>query len=514
MSDRVVRRSCWVVAAALVVALGSLGLPAGSFAQTPAQGGTVTIAVGTDALTLDPHNYKATTDLIVDNLIYDTLVAFDLQLRIRPSLATGWLELSPTSWRFDLRQGVKYSDGTPFNARAVKASLERAAVSSRGSGYVGVIAGVDVVNDARVIIRLKRPFAPFLRTLAAPIAAIISPSLLQAGAQDPNTHPVGTGPFMLADWLPNQHLRIVRNPGYWGRRPNLDAVVFRPITEDSTRFLAFRGGEVDVISNPPANLAPQIRSNPNFLLQISPSTRDVRVGFTVTNPPFDNLKVRQAVAMAIDRGPIVKFVLNGLGRDAACGMIPPEIMPTSPCVDMPYDPVKAKQLLTEAGFPNGLSVQFWTPEGRYLGDRQIAETVQQQLQQINVRAQIKVMEWGAYLDALARHEAQMFIIGWGWVTGDPAQALRQNFQSRTAFDYWNYNNPDFDKMLDQAEGMDKPVERQKMYVQMESILLVRDTVAKEIYFTNNLYGVNKRVHDFHGTPVELIDLSQTWIAPK
>jgi len=303
----------------------------------------------------------------------------------------------------------------------------------------------------------------------------------------------------------------VRNPTYWGRKPYLDQVVFRTISDDSTRYLAFRGGQVDVISNPPSNLAAQIRSTSNLTLDISPSTRDVRVGFTVTKPPFDNVKVRQALAMAIDRGPIIKYVLNGLGREATCGMIPPEVMATMPCADVPFDAAKAKQMLAEAGFPNGFTTEFWTPEGRYLGDRQIAETVQQQLQQINVKADVKVMEWGAYLDALARHQGPIFLIGWGWITGDPAQALAQNFQSHSAFNYWDYNNPDFDKMLTDAEASDNPIARQKMYDQMESILLVRDTVAKEIYYTNNIYGVNKRVHGFHGTPVELVDLSQTWV---
>ncbi len=503
-----------VTAAILAILVALLGLPVWTSAQSPARGGTLTIAEGTDALTLDPHNYKAATDLIVSNLIYDTLVRFDLSLNLRPALAVGWLELSPTSWRFDLRQGVKFSDGTPFDARAVKTSLERAAAAPRGAGYAGIVDHVDVVTPMRVIVHLKRPFAPFLKNMAAPVVAIISPSALQPGAPDINTHPVGTGPFMLAEWVPNQRLRLVPNPNYWGRAPYLDAVIFRPIPEDSTRFLAFRGGQVDVISNPPANLAAQIRANPNMSLDTSPSTRDVRVAFTVTNPPFNNVKVRQAVAMAIDRGPIIKFVLNGLGREAKCGLIPPEIMATSPCADLPFDVAKAKQLLAEAGFANGLTTQFWTPEGRYLGDRQIAEAVQQQLQQINVRTNIKVMEWGAYLDALARHEAQMFIIGWGWVTGDPAQALRQNFQTKSVFNYWNYSDPAFDRMLDQAEALDSTAKRRDMYNQMSSILLVRDTVSKEIYYTLNIYGVNKRVHAFHGTPVELIDLSDTWMAPK
>jgi len=507
-------RPLWTMIVLALVVLSLFGRLDASPIQRPVSGGTLTIALGTDALTMDPHNYRATTDVLVDAMIYDTLVRFDDHLRIRPSLALSWLELSATSWRFDLRPGIKFTDGTPLDGHAVKLSLERAAVAPRGSGFLGIIDHVDVVTDSQVVVHLKRPFAPFLQALATPIASIVSPTLLQPNAPDINTHADGTGPFMLDSWIPNQQLRLVRNPGYWGPRPYLDAVVFKPIPDDSTRFLALKGGQADVISNPPTNLVQQIRADPRLTLQVSPSTRDVRVAFTVTNPPFDNVKVRQALAMAINRDPIVKFVLNGLGREANCGLVPPEVMTTSPCADLPYDVAKAKQLLAEAGYPNGLSVEFWTPEGRYLGDRQIAEAVQQQLQQINVRVQVKVWEWGAYLSALARHEGPMFIIGWGWTTGDPAQAMQQNFGSKDASNFANYSNSEFDRMLQEASATDDPTARQHLYSQMESTLLVRDAVAKEIYYTLNIYGANQRVHDFVATPIELIDVSRTWVSAK
>src|SRR5262249_10163786 len=149
-------------------------------------------------------------------------------------------------------------------------------------------------------------------------------------------------------------------------------------------------GELDAIADPPPNLVKQIEANPGLAVLTSPAARDVWIGFTTTNPPLDKVKVRRALAMAIDRTQIVKFVLEDLGREASCGMIPPEVMKVSPCADVPYDPAKAKQLLAEAGYPNGFTLQFWTPEGRYLRDKQIAEAVQQQLRQIGVTVQIRV----------------------------------------------------------------------------------------------------------------------------
>ena len=213
---------------------------------------------------------------------------------------------------------------------------------------------------------------------------------------------------MLADWTPNQQLRLVRNPTYWGRKPYLDQIVFRTISDDSTRYLAFRGGRVDVISNPPANLANQIRSTPNLTLDVSPSTRDVRVGFTVHEAAIRNVKVRQALAMAIDQGTDHQICAERAR--------PGGEMRDDPARDHADDAVPRRAVRRgegeaaagRGGVPNGFTTEFWTPEGRYLGDRQIAETVQQQLQQINVKADVKVMEWGAYLDALAPHRVRSF----------------------------------------------------------------------------------------------------------
>ncbi|MBI4278580.1 MAG: hypothetical protein HY660_09000, partial [Armatimonadetes bacterium] len=218
-----VRRHAQSVAALAVVASMAWGLlvVAGSQAApaAPQRGGTVTIAVGTDALTLDPHNYLATTDIVVDNMIFDTLVSFDLNMKIRPRLALRWLYLGPTSWRFELRKDVKFSDGTPFNAQAAKVSLERAARSPRAAAFVGFIKQVDIVNEHTIVIQTNRPFAPVLNHLTSAVGGLMAPSSLGKPADDIKRQPVGTGPYMLREWIPNQRLVIVPNPTYWGDKP-------------------------------------------------------------------------------------------------------------------------------------------------------------------------------------------------------------------------------------------------------------------------------------------------------
>jgi len=506
-------RSWKALTLGVVFVLALAGALAAAPGAQPVRGGRITISVGTDVLTFDPHNYKATTDLIVDRLIFDTLVTLDMQMRLRPSLAVRWLNLGPTAWRFELRRGVTFSDGTPFNARAVKVSLERAAKAPRAAGFVGAIAGVDIVDDATVIIRTSRQFAPLLNHLTSPVAGIVSPAALEKAGEEIVRTPVGTGPYLLKEWIPNQRTVLVRNPTYWGKAPAIDEVVFRPITDESTRYLAFRGGEVDVLSDPPPNLLNQLKANPRVEVLMSPATRDFRVGFTMSNPVTSDVRVRRALAMAIDRAALVKFVAEGLAREATCGIIPPELMKTEPCVSLEYNPDRARQLLAEAGKAGGMDVELWTPEGRYLRDKAIAEAVQQQLAKVGVRVRLRVMEWGAYLDALTRHEAQMFIIGWGFTTGDPATAMRQNFWSRSAFNFADYKDAEVDRMLDEAEAEFNPVKRAALYRRMTEILLVRDVVAREIYHKNNIYAVNRRVHNFGAHPLELIDLADTWVEP-
>jgi len=505
---RQIWRGSAVVAVLVLLLAGSLFAAPG---PQPQRGGRIVIAVGTDVLTFDPHNYRATTDIIVDRLIYDTLVTLDLQMRLRPNLAVRWLNLGPTAWRFELRRGVKFSDGTPLNARAVKISLERAAKAPRAAAFVGVISQVDIVDEYTVVINTSRQFAPFLNHLTSPIAGIISPAALERYKEAVDRNPVGSGPYVLKEWVPNQRTVLVRNPDYWGKAPNIDEVVFRPIGDESTRFLAFRGGEVDVLSDPPPHLLNQLKADKTVEILLSPATRDFRIGFTVTHPSLQDVRIRRAIALAIDRASLVKFVAEGLAREATCGVVPPELMRTNPCVSIDFDPEKAKAAMAEAGKAGGFDLDLWTPEGRYLRDKAIAEAIQQQLGKVGIRVRLRVMEWGAYLDALGRREGPAFIIGWGFTTGDPATAMRQNFWSRSAFNYSNYKNPDVDRMLDEGEAEFSPARRAQIYQQITDILFLRDVVGKEIYHKNNIYAVRRRVHNFGAHPLELIDLSETWV---
>lgn len=465
------------------------------------------IGVGIDVTGLDPHNYRATTDLLVTKLICETLVEFDLNMKVVPGLATSWERLDDTTWRFKLRKGVKFHDGTPFDAKAAKISLDRAKDAPRAQNYVGFVASTAIEDDYTIVVKSKRPFANFLGNLCSPVGGFISPKAIETYKDDIASHPVGTGRFKLKEWRPKERLVLVRNDNYWGKKVKLNECIIIPIPEEGTRAMAFESVEIDVIMDPLPHRIGEYKANKNINVITGPASRMVWVGFNPQDKVLSNINLRRAIAHAINRDEIVEHVMEGLGINAQ-EIIPPIIMKSKKKYNFNYDPERAKKLLIEAGYPNGLELNLWTPEGRYLKDRQIAEAVQAQLARIGIKVKIQVMEWGAYVDAVFRHEQQLYIVGWGFGAGDPDAALRACFYSTSKFNWSNYRNPEMDRLLDRAISTLDPKQRENLYNEIQQ-LLIDDVALVPIYHKLNIYATNKRVKKFYPHPMELIDISET-----
>lgn len=470
---------------------------------------TLKIAFASDVLTFDPHNYKAGTDVIAQALIFDTLVKYDRDMKIVPNLASSWTQVNDKRWEFQLRQGVKFSDGTPVNANAVKVSLERCSKAPRGSGFAGFIESVDVLDEYRVAVNLKRPFGPILNRLCNPVTSIVSPAALEKYGDDIQRHPVGSGMYVLSEWVPGEKAVLKRNPDYWGNKPSVDTVIFRPIPEESTRLMALKTGEVDVIENPAPHEVANLKADKNFQVILSPRARNVWLGFNVKDKVLSNPKLREAICYAIDKKAIVRSVLEGMGRPAKDGFIPPEVLEVSDektSLEFPYDPARAQKLVAESGY-SGEVINLWTPESRYLRDKEVCQVIQQQLDKVGIKVNITVMEWGSYLAALGRHEQQLYLIGWGFMTGEPSQALTQTLSTGNAFNYTNYSDPEFDRMLRQAEAEPDPAARAKTYRKMQEKLLFEDFAAVPLYYMYNCYAASSRVKGLFVNPIELVDVS-------
>ncbi|MCL5046612.1 MAG: ABC transporter substrate-binding protein [Actinobacteria bacterium] len=503
-----------IIVASVILALVLTGCGGGAKPKDEGQADkpkVLRVSLASDVLTFDPHNYRAGTDVMLQNFIYETLVTYDKDMKIVPKLAVSWKQIDPKKWEFKLRDGVQFQDGTPFDANAVKISLERASKAPRGSGFVGFVDKVDVVDKSTVVINLKTQFGPILNNLANPVASIISPDALQKYGDQITRNPVGTGPYKLVQWTPNEKAALEKNPKYWGKAPQIDRLEFKPIPEESTRLMALKSGEVDAIENPAPHEIANLKKDPNFQVIMTPRARNVWLGFNVKDKTLQNKKLREAIAHAVDRSAIVKSVLEDMGREARDGFIPPELVKTDPPIRFDYDVAKAKALMAEAGYANGLELNLWTPNDRYLRDRQVAEVIQQQLKQIGINAKITVMEWGSYLAALGRHEQQLYLIGWGFMTGEPSQAMRQTLFTGNAFNYTNYSDKTFDDLLGKAEQEPDPGKRQAIYQQMQQKILAEDVVAVPLYYMYNTFAVSKKVQGFYLTPIELIDVSEATI---
>ena len=285
-----------------------------------------------------------------------------------------------------------------------------------------------------------------------------------------------------------------------------------PIPDQTARLAALQSGQVDVIEDPqPSDIAAITADGSGLTLVKTPASRDLRIGFQVQDPIMSNVKLREAIAYAIDAHSIDDFV-NGLERYADNGWQPPEIFKPDPPLSIPFDLAKAKQLIVDAGYPNGLSIELASPSGRYLGDTDIAQAVQERLKAIGVTVNIKTMEWGAYLSYVGAHSGQMFIIGWANTSGDPAIAFRQNFYSTSTFNFAGLKDPKMDQLLAAAEQETDQTARQNLYQQANEILFSQ-FVLKPIYWKNSLYAMSTHVKDFGGLPNELIDLKNTSILP-
>jgi peptide/nickel transport system substrate-binding protein len=481
----------------------------GQYESNAASKKVLNIGVGVDVVTLDPHNYKATSDLLVANLIFDTLVKFDLNMGVVPNLATSWEMVNDTTWRFKLRKGVKFQDGSPFNAEVARFNLLRMKDAPRGKGYYGMIKSATVEDDYTILVTTNHPFAPFMKNMCVDVGAMMSPEAIKKYGEQIISNPVGTGPFKLKEWRPKEKLVLVRNDEYWGKKAKLDEVVFSPIPEEGTRAMAFESGEIDVISDPLPHRIAAYKKDKNVKVITGPATRTVWVGFNVGDKVLSNLKLRQAIAHAINRDEIVNHVVEGLAINANA-WIPAIVEKSKKTYNFKYDPKRAKELLKQAGYPSGLELNLWTSEGRYLKDRQIAEAVQAQLAEVGIKTNIRVMEWGSYLDALARHEQQLYIIGWGFSAGDPDTALRLCFYSDNQFNYSNYKTPSMDKLLDDAVSTLDPKKRADLYEQVQQ-RLIDEAIVVPIYHKLNIYAVNKKVIDFHPHPMERIEIEDTSI---
>lgn len=480
-----------------------------------AEGGELIIAVLSDATQLDPHKG---TDIPSANVyhgkIYEGLVSQDEKMEIQPALATEWKKLDDLTWEFKLREGVKFHDGTEFNADAVKKTIERVldpAVASPRAKLFEMITEINVIDPHTIQFKTEYPFAPLLANLAHYSGGIISPKAIDEKGDTLGQNPAGTGPFKFDSWTPGSELRLVKNEEYWGEKAKVDSVVYKVVPEDATRIAMVETGEAHLAEPVPVTDVERIEASSSMKLNRSEGLGIDYIGFNLKKKPFDDIRVRQAINLAIDTDMILQGVFNNVGTKATAPM-GPGVWGHNPDLEgWGYDVEKAKQLLKEAGYSDGFNTTIWTNDNKERMD--VAEVVQSQLKGIGINAEIKVVEWGAYLEATSKGEHDMFILGWSNMTGDADYNQFFLFHSEAQGEVGNrsfYSNPRVDELIDLGRQESDPEKRHEYYKEAQAIEMEE---APMIFLRNDqdLVAVSNSVNGFWMHPAGIYMINEVTV---
>ena len=446
---------------------------------------------GGDSVFLDPAAATDGESFKVTKNVFETLVNFGEQdTTINPGLSTEWEATEDgLSYTFQLAEGVKFHDGTDFNAEAVVKNFDRwmngseekfPYYASMFGGFKGdeghVIESVTADGDLTVVITLKRPQAPFLKNLAMSPFAIASPTAFEKHGDKFTENPVGTGPFKFVEWKRNDSITIEKNEEYRiDGLPKLDKVIFRSIPDNSARLNALNTGEIDLADGVNPADGASVEGNSELQLFERPSMNIGYLGLTSTRPPFDKKEVRQAVNYAVNKQAIVDAFFEGRA-EVAKNPMPPVISGYNDDVaGYEYNPEKAKELLAAAGLPDGFEMDLWAmPVPRpYMPDgAKVAEAIQADLAAVGIKANIVSYEWATYLEKAKNGEADAFLLGWTGDNGDADNFIyvlldEDNIGSNN---YSYYKNDEVHDILIQAQTEVEEDKRNELYGQAQEII--------------------------------------------
>ena len=440
----------------------------------PAHAATFRIAVGIDPDTMDPVQTTTTT---VGNLVdytVETLTTIDEAGRILPLLAEGWtVSADGRQYTFRLHPGVRFHDGSQFDAKAVKWNFDRlidpAVRVPIRAAYP--IEKTDVVDPLTVRITLKHPYAAFLGALSSTTSGLLSPASAAAPGNDYKNyvHIVGTGPYTLAERRKGESLTFARYPAYWGRPTSYESVVVRIVPEAATRESLLLAGQVDLIILPPLADVPALQRNPALKVLLAPSDRTIFVAINTRKPLLSDRRVRQALNYAVDKAAIVKNVLFG-AADPMDAPMASTLFGYCRTGAYAHDPTRAKTLLAQAGITPGTRLQLLHPTGRYVQDREAAQAIAGYLREVGLVVELQTMDWPSYVATIStpaeRNTTQLHFLGWAPPFLDASQQALQFLSTyappgglATSF----YANPGVDRLILAAEQELSPDRRRSLY---------------------------------------------------
>ena len=492
------RKMLWTAALAAMVAAGPIGV---------ASAKTFRWANDGDSNSMDPYARQETFLLSFDSNMYEPLVRRDRNLKLEPGLATEWAQTAPDVWRFKLRQGVKFHDGTPFTADDVVFSFERVTgPGSNLSGTVATIREVKKIDDYTVDIMTKGP-DPILPDEIGPwdimskawcekngVARVAD--LTKSEENYATNHANGTGPFMLKERQPDVQTTLVKSPSWWDKAEfNIDEAVFHRIADQHTRVAALLSGDLDMIYTVPPQDVDTIAKTPHLKIIQGPELRTIYLGFDVARPellesdvkgknPMQDIRVRKAFYQAIDEEAIKAKVMRGFATPTGL-MVGKGINGFEEQLNkrlLPYDPEAAKKLLAEAGYPNGFEIGMDCPNDRYINDEGICTAVVAMLARVGVKVNALIQTRAKYFAKILGpgYNTSFFLLGWTPATYDAHNMLLNLLVARTGkgrgdYNSGGYSNPKVETLVDQIQS---ETDKEKRGAEMhEALKIVKEDIA-------------------------------------
>src|SRR5258706_2088341 len=418
--------------------------------------------------------------------------------------------MNGTKLQFKLRKGVRFHDGTPFTSRDVLASFKRILTdkASLQSPNLENVKEMEIPDDHNFIITLKRVDATALEDING--RAIMKQSSAEKMGEADN-RPIGTGPFKFTSWERSGQFVLRRNENYWGKLAKIDEVIYKAIQEDAARIAALEAGQVDVISNIPPHEVARLKNNPRLRVQAVQGLRPIFLVLSPAYKPLDNVKVRQAITHAIDRDRIVKFVLEGTAYPLS-GLLSPQVFGYEPSAKaFPYDPEKAKQLLSEAGFANGFEIDYFSPTGRYPKDREVAQVLVEQLSRVGIKANLKAPEWSIFNTDYKNGKYPFYLTGRGSLT-DADTLFQQYFRTGMTRRVLGYSNPKLDEILDLEQITFDVKKRERLLWDAHRIIL-DDAPAVPLWNAMDIYAHRAELQ-WTAPPDEKVQMKQASLKVK
>lgn len=489
------------VATKVVTSISALALASG-MAQGHAQAQTVSVAVGAPVTSMDPHYHTLSPNESAQSHIFDRLVGMDAAAKVIPDLAESWKLVDDTTWEFKLRD-TSFHDGSKFTAEDIAYTISRVPTVPNSPGsfaiYTNAVSSVDVVDPHTVRIHTKGVY-PLLPVDLSQVFIISHKLGPNPTTEDFNSgkNTIGTGPFRFVAYKPGDRIEMERNDSYWGPKPAWQHVTYRMITNEAARSAALLSGDVALIDSVPTADIAKMRTDKNVKLWEVVSLRLIYLmldqsrdgatpyvkgpnGETLDKNPLKDHRVREALSIAINRPAIVERVMENAAIPSG-QFLPPGSYSYNPDVKPPaFNPTRAKQLLAEAGYPNGLRITLHSSNDRYLNDAKIVQTIGQMWSRIGIQTTVEPSPWSNFVGHANKQDYSVFLLGWGSGTGESSNPLRSLVatfdasKGRGAVNRARYSNPALDSLIDKALVTVDDGAREKIL--MQGVKLVMDDVA-------------------------------------